>query len=338
MLHIEFKIHKTNTVHFLYYFKIVSQRTFHKIMRSSKGRLANIVPYNKKKSTLAVVSAALLTFLFVGCATTPKAVENLKSEVASSASESTPSSSAAESSSDTMTEQSSKSNEKDYYGKWVIQKILAYGSSGTYSSDSAEKLIGQSVNFSSAKATIITDEPSNPLVSITAPKYQVTTESDSDFQTNYQISFDKLGIKENYVTMVNVTGSDKTAGTFLIKSNNTIIFIAGGTYFELERNSDSSGQKAEEPATGSYVKDSGDQKIFEENYGNSKDTTKVLKLTEKELQFDAITVVFSGDFSKMFTKGKGYPYYLDSASGGKRGINIKDNSGVWRTFVYTINS
>lgn len=296
------------------------------------------MPYNKKKSTLAVVSAALLTFLFVGCATTPKAVENLKSEVASSASESTLSSSVAESSSNTMAEQSSKSNEKAYYGKWVIQKILAYGSSGTYSSDSAEKLVGQSLNFSAEKATVITDNPSNPLVSITAPKYAETTESGTNFQANFQISFDKLGIKENNVTVVNVTGSDKTVGTFLIKSNNTIIFIAGGAYFELEQNSDSSGQKAEEPTTGSYVQDNGDQKIYEENYGKSKDTAKVLKLTEKELQFDAVAVVFSGNFSKMFTKGKSYPYYLDSASGGKRGLNVKDNSGVWRTFVYTIKS
>lgn len=36
------------------------------------------------------------------------------------------------------------------------------------------------------------------------------------------------------------------------------------------------------------TKDNGDQKIHEENYGNSKDTVKVLKLTEKEIQFDAV--------------------------------------------------
>lgn len=77
-----------------------------------------------------------------------------------------------------------------------------------------------------------------------------------------------------------------------------------------------------------------EQKIYEENYGDSKDTTKVLKLTENELQFDAVSVTFSGDYKNMFTSGQSYPYYLDSASGGQRGINVKDNSGIWRTFAY----
>ena len=75
--------------------------------------------------------------------------------------------------------------------------------------------------------------------------------------------------------------------------------------------------------------DSNVQKINDSNYGSSTRTTRVLNITDKEIQFDAAPVVFSGNYLGYYTKGQSYPYYASSASGGQRGIIVKDNFGVW---------
>lgn len=123
-------------------------------------------------------------------------------------------------------------NRTSYYGEWMVQKVLAYGI-GTYSSDDAEKLVGKSLNFSTDKASIFTDQPSDSEVVINSPEYQETTVSSNDFQADYKMSFDTLGISTDSVTEVQVTGQNEIGGVFLLKDSNTIIMIAGGTYFEL---------------------------------------------------------------------------------------------------------
>jgi LysM repeat protein len=78
------------------------------------------------------------------------------------------------------------------------------------------------------------------------------------------------------------------------------------------------------------------QKINESNYGNSTRTTRALKVTDREIQFDAAPVVFSGNYLGHYTTGKSYPYYSEAASGGQRGITVKDNFGVWHIFGYHV--
>lgn len=78
------------------------------------------------------------------------------------------------------------------------------------------------------------------------------------------------------------------------------------------------------------------QKIEEANYGSSTRTTRVLKATSRELQFDAAPVIFSGNYSGHYTVGKRYPYYSDAAAGGQRGITVKDDFGVWHSFGYHV--
>ncbi len=123
-------------------------------------------------------------------------------------------------------------NQTSYYGEWKVQKVLAYGI-GTYSSDDAEKLVGMKLNFSKDEADVFTDQPSDTAAVINNPEYQETTESGSDFQADYQMSFDTLGISTESVTEVQITSQDEIDGVFLIKDSDTIIMIAGGTYFEL---------------------------------------------------------------------------------------------------------
>lgn len=78
------------------------------------------------------------------------------------------------------------------------------------------------------------------------------------------------------------------------------------------------------------------QKIHESNYGTSTKTTRALKVTDRELQFDAAPVVFQGNYTGHYTVGQSYPYYSGAAAGGQRGITVKDNFGVWHIFGYHV--
>lgn len=76
------------------------------------------------------------------------------------------------------------------------------------------------------------------------------------------------------------------------------------------------------------------QQVSESNYGTSTQTTRALKVTDSELQFDAAPVTFAGDYSGHYVAGRSYPYYTDAAMGGQRGLIVKDEFGVWHTFGY----
>lgn len=78
------------------------------------------------------------------------------------------------------------------------------------------------------------------------------------------------------------------------------------------------------------------QKNKESNYGNSTRTTHALNVTDREVQFDAAPVAFSGNYNGHFTTGRSYPYYADAAMGGRRGITVKDHFGVWHSFSYQV--
>lgn len=78
------------------------------------------------------------------------------------------------------------------------------------------------------------------------------------------------------------------------------------------------------------------QKIEESNYGTSTRTTRVLRVTDREIQFDAAPVTFSGNYTGNYTTGKSYPYYSEAAAGGQRGITVKDNFGIWHIFGYHV--
>lgn len=175
----------------------------------------------RKKSTIALALA--LTLLLAGCATALGVAKSTNRDI----SQTFPS--------DSAINESIDNNENDYYGKWVMQRVLAYGPVGTYSIEDAEKLIGQSLVLSAEEADVMTDSPSNPIVHISHPEYRESVISDSEFQKDFRMSFSELGIRDEAVTAVEVIGSDETRGIFLIKDSDTIVFVAGGTYFELTR-------------------------------------------------------------------------------------------------------
>ncbi len=134
--------------------------------------------------------------------------------------------------SDDVQKDSNSKEQKDYYCEWSIAKVLAYGAAGTYSKEAAEKLVGKNLSFSADEAKIFTDQPSDTATVIKKPSYKEVTISGSDFLTNFGMSFDKLGIGTDSVTELIVSGPDAGA-LLLIKDSNSMILIAGGTYFEL---------------------------------------------------------------------------------------------------------
>lgn len=125
-------------------------------------------------------------------------------------------------------------NQASYYGKWTAQKVLAYGI-GTYSNDEAGKMIGKSLTLSEEEAGVLTDQLSDDVKVIHSPEYQERTISEEDFQADYRMSFDALGISANSAVEVHVTGSDGGGGVFLVKDSSTIVMIAGGTFFEITK-------------------------------------------------------------------------------------------------------
>lgn len=124
---------------------------------------------------------------------------------------------------------------KSYFGSWVVRKVLAYGPSGTYGSADAGRLVGDLLGISAEKAAVITDDPSNSVVSLAKPGYQESTVSGDGFLSEYRISFEKLGIAGDSAKQVEVSGPDGESGVFLVKNADTLVFIAGGTCFELDR-------------------------------------------------------------------------------------------------------
>ncbi len=124
--------------------------------------------------------------------------------------------------------------QKEYYGQWTVEKVLAYGQAGTYSSEDAEKLVGRSLSFFDDEAVIINDRPADSPLAVKNPEYQEAVTSAGDFAADFRMTFDQLGITEDSVTVVSVNASDTAGGCLLlIKDSNNVILAAGGTYFEL---------------------------------------------------------------------------------------------------------
>ena len=68
----------------------------------------------------------------------------------------------------------------------------------------------------------------------TNPIYTETIISEFDFEVNYRIPFESLGIKVP-ITEINVSDSNGYVSSFFIKDDNTLIITGGGTFFELIR-------------------------------------------------------------------------------------------------------
>ena len=132
-----------------------------------------------------------------------------------------------------VNQQSDQGQEK-FFGKWIIKKELAFGPVGTFSNDDIKGMIGKILIFSKENASCFGDQVSN-LINIAAnPTYKKSVVSKKDFESNYRVTFDKLGIKYESITEVNVNDSKGNECVFFIKDDSLIIY-GGGVFFELDR-------------------------------------------------------------------------------------------------------
>jgi|GEM_PF-2801799 beta-lactamase regulating signal transducer with metallopeptidase domain len=124
---------------------------------------------------------------------------------------------------------------EDFYGDWIIDQVVAYGSAGTYSKEDAEALIGESMSFSDKSATSFGDQASNLKDIVKNPDYESTIVTANDFLSDNRMTFEKLGITADSATEVTVSDAKGIGCIFLVKDDNTLIVMGGGTYFELVR-------------------------------------------------------------------------------------------------------
>lgn len=130
-------------------------------------------------------------------------------------------------------EEDANKDNQPYYGDWVISKVIAFGQVGTYSKEDTDQLIGKTLTFAKDSATRFGDDASVINNTMTNPTYTIETLTSEQFIEQNRMTFDMLGIKEDKVKQVLVQDSDGNTTIFLIKNENTLILIGGGTYFEL---------------------------------------------------------------------------------------------------------
>lgn len=90
--------------------------------------------------------------------------------------------------------------EETFYGKWLIEKVLAYGPVGTYSNEDINKIVGKIMTFSKENASCFGDQISYLNNIAVNPTYKRTTINKNDFEINNRITFDKLGIEDDSIS------------------------------------------------------------------------------------------------------------------------------------------
>ncbi|QAA30360.1 hypothetical protein [Clostridium manihotivorum] len=141
----------------------------------------------------------------------------------------------------TANENSNKTNntndtKEGFYGQWVISKLVTNSAVGSYSDDDINKIIGNTLIFSKDQSSSFGDDISDMNDTIRNPIYKSSVISNKDFQINYNIPFDKLGVKGTSITEITVLNSNNTCScTFYIKDNDTLILYGGGSFFELHK-------------------------------------------------------------------------------------------------------
>jgi hypothetical protein len=125
--------------------------------------------------------------------------------------------------------------DKVFYGIWTVKRVLAYSEAGTYTTEDAGKLVGKELELSADKADVFLDLPADEAIVLASPEYRESMIAENHFLTEFQISFRRLGIEADYVTQIDVSGKDGILCTLLLRDPDTMILVAGGTYFELVR-------------------------------------------------------------------------------------------------------
>ena len=136
------------------------------------------------------------------------------------------------------TKTTENSNAKEtYIGTWVVKKEVGTGPVQALSKADIKKMVGKKLSFSKNKSSCFGENVSDLNKTISNPVYNKTaiTKSKFDEDNKNKMTFEKLGIKANSLTEINVKDSKGNRCNFYIKDKNTLILYGGGVYFELDK-------------------------------------------------------------------------------------------------------
>lgn len=122
-----------------------------------------------------------------------------------------------------------------YYGRWVIRKVVTSAPISAYSTAQERLFLGKRLYFSKGRARY----DGKPAI---RPYYDVHSVSQGDFQSDFRIRLEEIGIHNQSVTEVDVYTDNKLqdmwyspGGMLFIKGPDSLIIYEGGVFFELVR-------------------------------------------------------------------------------------------------------
>jgi len=117
------------------------------------------------------------------------------------------------------------SDSPSYFGDWSVQSIVG---STPISAAEDENLIGMKVTYSKEKASFDKDEIMNP-------EYKEESLTKDEFFNEYRNEFSDIGIESESVKTVTINNWTNAGSIFIIKDDQTMIFLWDGHYYEMKK-------------------------------------------------------------------------------------------------------
>jgi hypothetical protein len=122
-------------------------------------------------------------------------------------------------------EQAEETEGPTYFGAWNVEDAIASAAVSTAPDDS---LKGASVAYSIEAASFGEESVQNP-------QYVEKELTDAEFLSEFRTAPADLGLEGGTVRIVEVADWTNPGGTFLVKDENTLIFLWDGNYYEMKR-------------------------------------------------------------------------------------------------------
>jgi hypothetical protein len=164
----------------------------------------------------------------VPSSTTPPAASQPKTPADSARTADNP---AAISDNPVQSNQNSDSKEPPYFGTWIIKKHIPTSNATALTAEAINDYIGKEIIVN--KKQIVTSKGT-----IKDPVYSETIKTNTEFYSDWRISFSDLGLTDNTVKEIDVANyqheTEHGAGsTYILTSDNQLYTIIGGVLFEL---------------------------------------------------------------------------------------------------------
>ena len=127
-----------------------------------------------------------------------------------------------------------KENEKNYMGKWQIDKYIFAGI-GIYSEDDVKAFIGKTVEFTNENANYFQEKRANEMKVLKNPIYKENQMSVEEYLNGYKLSNDVVGLNGNTVNQIQITDENGNSVLSLVKDDNRLFIHLPGVFLELKK-------------------------------------------------------------------------------------------------------